>query len=611
MRSDHERQFIMTMDANLKLKFREVIADGRFHRCGVKNNENGTDGSYIIHTDCSRPYGWGFDHKNSTSCKWQANSDIPLTHEETKCQEANRAKAMKAREAQKRRDLGNARRTFEDTTSKVEDHQYIQSKGVTPTGDLRGRGDVLMAPIFGVDMTKLHHPLELQSVQYISGNGTKKFAKGCQVAGGFVPIGMESLGDKAYISEGLATGLSVHEATGQAVFCALSASNLVSVARNIRQMYPTKELIIVGDDDHSTEGNPGRKYATEAATACNGVAVFPRFKDPKGKSDFNDLHAAEGIEEVKRQLEAKPFTPPASYGPGLVAHNCETLLAMYIKPPEWLMWPWLTDQALVMLYGPRGLGKTFVALTIALMIAKGGTMFGRWVADEPRRVLYLDGEMAAVQMQERLRALIAAMDSPLPDADNLKFITPDLQNGPMPDISTPQGQAMVDEHLEGVDLLIIDNLSTLCRSGEENSSESWKLLQVWLGHLKSKRTSVLIIHHAGKSGQQRGTSKKEDALETVIALRKPSDYNPEQGARLEVHFEKARGFAGDDSKAFCAQLATNEEGGTFWEVSNYHNKQLEAVTELMEAGLSVRAIADELEIPKTTAHRLMKQAKEA
>jgi hypothetical protein len=44
----------------------------------------------------------------------------------------------------------------------------------------------------------------------------------------------------------------------------------------------------------------------------------------------------------------------------------------------------------------------------------------------------------------------------------------------------------------------------------------------------------------GRMGRQRGTSRREDALDTVIALRRPDDYSPEDGARFEVHFEKLR-----------------------------------------------------------------------
>ena len=66
--------------------------------------------------------------------------------------------------------------------------------------------------------------------------------------------------------------------------------------------------------------------------------------------------------------------------------------------------------------------------------------------------------------------------------------------------------------------------------------------------------SVVFMHHAGKGGAQRGTSRREDVLDTVIALRRPQDYQADQGARFEVHFEKNRGFYGDDAKAFEAAL---------------------------------------------------------
>jgi hypothetical protein len=64
------------------------------------------------------------------------------------------------------------------------------------------------------------------------------------------------------------------------------------------------------------------------------------------------------------------------------------------------------------------------------------------------------------------------------------------------------------------------------------------------------------VHHAGANGRQRGTSRREDALDTVIALRRPEDYSPEQGARFEVHFEKLRNrVEGDGALPFEAKLA--------------------------------------------------------
>jgi len=70
--------------------------------------------------------------------------------------------------------------------------------------------------------------------------------------------------------------------------------------------------------------------------------------------------------------------------------------------------------------------------------------------------------------------------------------------------------------------------------------------------------SVLFVHHSGKGGGQRGTSRKEDVLDTVIALRRPTDYAPEQGARFEIHFEKARGLFGDDAKRQADSVGSPE-----------------------------------------------------
>ncbi|MBW2470952.1 MAG: hypothetical protein JRE18_02625 [Deltaproteobacteria bacterium] len=101
--------------------------------------------------------------------------------------------------------------------------------------------------------------------------------------------------------------------------------------------------------------------------------------------------------------------------------------------------------------------------------------------------------------------------------------------------------------------MIIDNLSTLVRTGQENDAEGWLSIQAWALAQRAAGRSVLFIHHSGKGGSQRGTSRREDVLDTVINLRQPGDYTPDQGAVFEVHFEKARGIYGDDTKPFEAK----------------------------------------------------------
>ena len=125
---------------------------------------------------------------------------------------------------------------------------------------------------------------------------------------------------------------------------------------------------------------------------------------------------------------------------------------------------------------------------------------------------------------------------------NFLLITPDIQKASMPNLATPAGQAAIEPYLKNVALVIVDNIATLCRAGRENDTESWLPVQGWLLDLRRRGISVLVVHHAGKNGDQRGTSAKEDIMDTVITLRRPKDYQAEEGARFEVHLTKARGL---------------------------------------------------------------------
>ena len=103
---------------------------------------------------------------------------------------------------------------------------------------------------------------------------------------------------------------------------------------------------------------------------------------------------------------------------------------------------------------------------------------------------------------------------------------------------------------------------------------------------------MLLVHHAGKGGQQRGTSRREDVLDTVIALRHPCDYSPSEGARFNVHIEKARGAFGDDVKPFEVKLEVIN-GAATWSTRDLIDADLDRVIALAEDGLSVRDIAEE------------------
>lgn len=277
-------------------------------------------------------------------------------------------------------------------------------------------------------------------------------------------------------------------------------------------------------------------------------------------------------------------------------------LAMEIPPRELLLSPWLPEKGLAMIAAPRGIGKTHVALNVAYAVASGGS-FLRWKAVTPRPVLYIDGEMPAVALQERL-ARIAKHSDTAPAPDALALMAADLGECGVPDLSTLEAQAALMPLLAPYDLIVMDNLSTLCRSGRENEAESWGAVQGFLLALRRAGKSALLIHHTGKNGAQRGTSKREDVLDSVLLLKQPDDYDASQGARFIVTFDKHRGFFGDDAKAFEAAL---DPLSGLWTVKEATASRDAEIREMKEQGFSLRDIGSELGINASTVSRALKR----
>jgi putative DNA primase/helicase len=292
----------------------------------------------------------------------------------------------------------------------------------------------------------------------------------------------------------------------------------------------------------------------------------------------------------------------------LVALTAGELLTMEIPAREMLLAPVLPSKGLGMLYSKRGVGKTFVALSMAYAVASGGKCL-RWSAPKPRRVLIIDGEMPLETLKQRLASIAYSSPTEPPAEDYIRIIAADHQELGIPDLGTPEGVQAIEEHLADIELVIIDNLSTLCRNAKENEGDSWAPIQEWALALRRRGISVLFVHHAGKGGGQRGTSRREDVLDTVIVLRQPDDYGPTDGARFEIHLEKARGIYGEDAKPFEAQLAIQDETIT-WTMRDLENVEAKRALDLSADGYSVRDIAAEMGISKSKADRLIKKARE-
>lgn len=223
-------------------------------------------------------------------------------------------------------------------------------------------------------------------------------------------------------------------------------------------------------------------------------------------------------------------------------------------------------------------------------------------------MIYLDGEMPGPALKERVARIVASADIEA-EPGMLRFITPDLQtDGIMPNLADQEGQAAINSVLGDAEVIVVDNLSCLVRGGRENESESWQPVADWALSMRATGRSVIFIHHSGKGGAQRGTSKREDLLDTVIGLKRPADYDPAEGARFEIHFEKARALFGQDVTATEVALETMPDGKQTWTIRTCESATSTQMIELAELGLAQAEIARELGCNRSTVLRGLRKA---
>lgn len=147
---------------------------------------------------------------------------------------------------------------------------YLIRKQVANFGcKINAKGD-LIVPLFDEKGV-------LWNVQTIDVLGNKMFLPKGRVRGCFHLIGAVQLVDVVIcIVEGIATGASVHMATGHAVAVAFNAGNLLPVGEAIRRLYPTARLVYCADDDSAKE-DTGRICAMGAVAVTGGIYVVPVF----------------------------------------------------------------------------------------------------------------------------------------------------------------------------------------------------------------------------------------------------------------------------------------------------------------------------------------------
>lgn len=262
----------------------DIISDGIIHRFHINGDKaSSKNGWYFLDPIFYRgsfgswraatKYSWSFSRKgerNSFGSKYKKHiNDLLL-----------KKKFLQENAAKK------AQRRWNSYPPALPTHHYYVKKKISIPGARQNR-NCLVLPIKSCQG-------QVCSLQYINEKGEKRFLKDGAIYGNFVPIqGYPLRAETIYICEGGATGATLaKEYPDACIIAACSAGNLKPLALNIRNYNQEAKIVICADEDRLDPNNPGLTFAKEAAIACAGILILPKWpKDaPLTLSDFNDLY---------------------------------------------------------------------------------------------------------------------------------------------------------------------------------------------------------------------------------------------------------------------------------------------------------------------------------
>lgn len=292
------------------------------------------------------------------------------------------------------------------------------------------------------------------------------------------------------------------------------------------------------------------------------------------------------------------------------------LLEHQFPAREDLVAPWLRQGESAMLWAPPGLGKTMLALTLALAVAGGGTVLG-WTSPQPRPVLYVDGEMHIQDLRDRL-AMLSGTVSGLDVAaagGNLTILSRQGQGADVrfPDLTKEADQDEVLRQAAGTDaaLVICDNFSTLAEVADENEAAAMSPVLTFLLRMKQAGRATILVHHSDKTGANyRGSSKLATTFEVIIGLSRLEGRAAGEGAGFELKWGKYRGKPTMATRDMEVMLEGTPEGGVRWDHRPGSGAEMVALLDAVRSGRfrTQRELAEHLQMEPMKVSRLKGRA---
>lgn len=208
-----------------------------------------------------------------------------------------------------------------------------------------------------------------------------------------------------------------------------------------------------------------------------------------GVSGLSSFIPATVIQMIQEAMSPKKEAPPENW---LI--SAPDLLKTAFPAEQWLIEELWSESACGIIGGPPKTGKTWVGLDMAISIATGAKVFGRYSVPKPGPAIYIAGEDQKRYLKPRLQALLAAKGLSGTSLTNLHIATERfiLDQDDWKETIAKTCKALRPR------AIFLDPFIRM-HTADENSSQQLTAVLGYLRDLQQKNDcSVIVVHHFRK-----------------------------------------------------------------------------------------------------------------
>lgn len=239
----------------------------------------------------------------------------------------------------------------------------------------------------------------------------------------------------------------------------------------------------------------------------------------------------------------------------------------------WLIRPWLLKGTVACVVAPGGTGKSTFVTALALSVATGSDLLGKYVIGGPQPVWIWNLEDDLDELSRSIQAAAAHHALTEEDLAPRLFVDSALDGAALCTaiedksglrVYEPVFAALTDELARrGIKVLIVDPFISSHAVDENSNSKIDKIVKAWARVAKEADCAIILVHHTSKAGSQevnansaRGASALVSAARSVLAINRMST---DEASRLGIPADQRRRYVSvqdDKHNRAAAEVAT-------------------------------------------------------